>query len=169
MVGNHVSRAARPTGFVICPWTGREDRVRTMRVRRRAMYATCALPDCGMRFERCRIHHLDPWLPTGRTDLENLVPVCDRHHHQIHDGGWDLSMTPDRVITLRAPDGTIVYTGDTRDRIIIVDPAERRYEPDPDPGVLVEAARVRARALRCAHRNGPDPGHDTTTRPRHGP
>jgi hypothetical protein len=82
-----------------------------------AMYTTCALPGCGVRFERCRIHHCDPWLPIGPTDLANLVPVCGRHHHDVHDGGWTLTMTPDRVITLRAPDGTITFRGDTRDRI----------------------------------------------------
>jgi Domain of unknown function (DUF222) len=98
---------------------GRTRRLATREQRRAlaAMYATCALPGCGVRFERCRIHHCDPWLPVGPTDLANLIPVCGRHHHDVHDGGWTLTMTPDRVITLRAPDGTITFHGDTRDRI----------------------------------------------------
>jgi hypothetical protein len=151
---------------------GRARRLATPAQRRAlaAMYATCALPDCGMRFERCRIHHLEPWLPVGQTDLENLIPVCDHHHHQVHDGGWHLSMTPDRVITLRSPDGRIVYTGDTRDRIRVPDTdADRNEPPDVHPQVIVEAARVRARVLRCELRSGPDGGHDTMARPRRGP
>jgi hypothetical protein len=97
---------------------GRTRRLATRDQRRAlaAMYTTCAMPGCTVRFERCRIHHLDPWLPTGPTNLANLVPVCDRHHHLIHEGGWHLTMTPDRVITLRDPGGTIHHHGDTRDR-----------------------------------------------------
>jgi Domain of unknown function (DUF222) len=98
---------------------GRTRRLATREQRRAlaAMYTTCAMPGCTIRFGGCRIHHCDAWLPIGATDLANLVPVCDRHHHQIHEGGWILTMTADRVITLRAPDGTITFHGDTRDRI----------------------------------------------------
>jgi hypothetical protein len=134
-----------------------------------AMYATCGLPDCGMRFERCRIHHLDPWLPIGPTNLDNLIPVCDRHHHQIHDGGWHLTMTPDRVITLRAPDGTIVYTGDTRDRITLPDPDLVHDRPEPDT-IQTAGGTIGVRRWTHRHRHRPDHHHDTTTvRPRHGP
>jgi Domain of unknown function (DUF222) len=98
---------------------GRTRRLATREQRRAlaAMYATCAMPACGVRFDRCRIHHCVPWLPLGPTDLANLLPVCNRHHHDVHEGGWTMTMTPDRVITLRAPDGTITFHGDTRDRI----------------------------------------------------
>jgi Domain of unknown function (DUF222) len=98
---------------------GRKRRLATAEQRRAlaAMYATCAMPGCGTAFERCRIHHCDPWLPSGPTDMENLVPLCNRHHHLVHEGGWTLTMTPERVITLYAPDGTVQFCGDTRDRI----------------------------------------------------
>jgi hypothetical protein len=138
---------------------GRARRLATPAQRRAlaVMYATCAFAGCTVRFERCRIHHCDPWLPIGPTDLANLVPVCDRHHHQIHDGGWTLTMTADRTITLRAPDGTVTYHGDTRDRHPAPDNHDREVlePPDLDPAVAVETARTRARALaRCRN-------HDT--------
>jgi hypothetical protein len=97
---------------------GRRRRLATreQRVALAAMYTGCAMPSCEVRFEQCRIHHLDPWQPAGLTDLDNLIPLCGRDHHDVHDGGWTLTMTADRVITLRDPAGTLVFEGDTRNR-----------------------------------------------------
>lgn len=82
-----------------------------------AMHATCVHPDCNMPFSACRVHHVDWWTrDRGPTDLDNLVPLCERHHHQVHDGGWSLSMTPDRAATWTRPDGTVWRTGPTIDR-----------------------------------------------------
>lgn len=98
---------------------GRARRLATREQRRAlaAMYSTCGFAGCEVRFERCRIHHVDPWQSAGPTDLSNLLPLCSRHHHQVHDGGWTLTMTADRVITLRSPDGTVRFHGESRDRI----------------------------------------------------
>jgi hypothetical protein len=97
---------------------GREIRVANRAQRRalRAMYRTCAHPDCDIGFDQCRIHHVIPWERWGRTDLGNLVPLCSRHHHLVHEGGWTLTMTPDRTITLTRPDGTRHHHGPTNDR-----------------------------------------------------
>ena len=59
-----------------------------------------------------------PWEHGGATDLDNLAPLCEsaKHHHLVHEGGWTLTMTPDRVATWTRPDGTIYYTGTTIDR-----------------------------------------------------
>ncbi len=81
------------------------------------MHTTCAHPHCNMPFDACRIHHLDWWTrDLGPTDLDNLIPVCERHHHQVHEGGWSLTMTPDRVATWTRNDGTAFWTGSTIDR-----------------------------------------------------
>ena len=88
---------------------GRARRVATREQRRalRAMYRTCGHPQCEVAFDACNIHHVDPWTPTGVTDLDNLLPLCSKHHHLVHEGGWQLTLGPDRVITLRRPDGSI--------------------------------------------------------------
>ena len=52
------------------------------------------------------------------------MPLCDRHHHLVHEGGWTLTLQPDRTITLQRPDGTISFTGTT---------ADRTHPPDPTP------------------------------------
>lgn len=59
------------------------------------MYATCAHPQCTIALSSCRIHHIDHWLRhDGPTDLDNLLPLCERHHHQIHDDNWTLRRQP---------------------------------------------------------------------------
>jgi hypothetical protein len=91
---------------------GRERRLATAAQRRalRAMYPTCAIPGCSVKFEHTVPHHLRPWESGGRSDLENLLPLCSRHHHAAHEGGWTLSLdahTRELMVTL--PDGTELF------------------------------------------------------------
>jgi hypothetical protein len=67
---------------------GRAKRLATADQRRalRAMHRTCAAPDCPVRFGDCDIHHLNEWRDGGATNLENLIPLCSKHHHLIHEG-----------------------------------------------------------------------------------
>jgi len=98
---------------------GRSKRTATPQQRRalRAMYRTCAHPDCTVGFSACRIHHIKWWWKhLGRTDIDNLLPLCEKHHHLVHEGEWGLTMTPDRVTTWTRPDGAIAYTGNSTDR-----------------------------------------------------
>ena len=53
-----------------------------------AVYATCAIPGCRVRYWRTKLHHVIWWRHGGRTDLDNLLPVCEQHHHNIHHDGW---------------------------------------------------------------------------------
>ena len=82
----------------------------------RAMYQTCGHPDCTVRFDACRIHHVHWWDQLGPTNLDNMIPLCEQHHHLVHDGQWTLSIKPDRTITLRRPDGTLHFEGPTTNR-----------------------------------------------------
>ncbi|MEY3341903.1 MAG: hypothetical protein RLZZ269_1814 [Actinomycetota bacterium] len=85
---------------------GRSKRLATIHQRRafEAMYTTCAIPDCDVPYHRCQIHHIDYWENGGRTDLDNQVPLCSRHHHAVHEGGWTLSLEPStRDVTLTPP------------------------------------------------------------------
>jgi hypothetical protein len=98
---------------------GRSKRTATRAQRRalRAMHRTCAHPDCTVTFDACRIHHVIPWLqPAGDTDIDNLLPLCETHHHMVHEGSWGLTMTPNRTATWTRPDGTHHHTGPTIDR-----------------------------------------------------
>ena len=83
----------------------------------RAMHRTCIHPDCQVPFDECRIHHVIPWEHGGPTNLDNLAPLCEsrKHHHDVHEGGWTLTMTPGRIATWTRPDGTVYWTGPTID------------------------------------------------------
>ncbi|MDW3212501.1 MAG: HNH endonuclease [Ilumatobacteraceae bacterium] len=73
----------------------------------RAMYRTCAFHGCDVVFDRCEIHHITPWEHGGPTDLLNLIPICSRHHHVVHEVGWSLVLEPDRTLIIHQPDGTV--------------------------------------------------------------
>jgi Domain of unknown function (DUF222) len=86
---------------------GRQIRTANRAQRRalRAMYSHCAFAGCDIEFNRCEIHHIHPWELGGVTDLQNLLPVCSRHHHVVHDDSWTLQLAPDRTLTITQPDG----------------------------------------------------------------
>lgn len=92
---------------------GRSQRVASAAQRRAlaALYPTCAIDGCTVGFRHCVIHHVDWWRHGGNTDLHNLVPLCSRDHHHVHDDNWQLVLHPDRRLTLTLPDGTTFTTG----------------------------------------------------------
>jgi hypothetical protein len=95
---------------------GRSTRLASRAQRRvlRGLYSTCAIPGCQTRFDRCKLHHVVWWEDGGGTDLDNLLPTCVKHHHAIHDHRWQLTLTPDRQLTIDFPDGTRHTTGPPR-------------------------------------------------------
>ena len=56
-------------------------------------YGGCAVETCDRPFEWCHMHHINPWETGGDTNLDNLIPVCTRHHTQIHDGRLAIERT----------------------------------------------------------------------------
>ena len=46
---------------------------------------------CGAEPSRCQAHHVVPYAQSRRTDIENLVLVCWRCHHNIHDHHWQVT------------------------------------------------------------------------------
>ena len=84
---------------------------RAQRSALRGLSRECASPGCGVGYDHCKLHHIIWWRHGGRTDLDNLVPVCAKHHSNIHHDGWVIELGPNRELTLRLPDGTIHNTG----------------------------------------------------------
>jgi hypothetical protein len=95
---------------------GRATRLANRAQRRalRSLYGTCAIPGCATVYHHCELHHIIWWRHQGRTDLDNLLPVCPRHHTNIHHDGWIIELGPNRELTLRLPDGAIHTTGPPR-------------------------------------------------------
>lgn len=85
---------------------GRAKRLATAGQRRalEAAYETCAMPECTEAFHHCQIHHIDYWESGGPTDFGNMVPLCSRHHHDVHEGGWKINLHPGtRRLTVKPP------------------------------------------------------------------
>ena len=108
---------------------GRQQRLANRAQRRalRAMYRTCAFGTCDVPFNRCEIHHVIAWEVGGPTDLHNLLPLCSRHHHLVHELGWKLDLAPDRQLTITQRDGDLVGSWP-----IQIEPAARGRARPPD-------------------------------------
>jgi hypothetical protein len=67
----------------------------------------CRYPGCE-RTRGTQCHHIRHWADGGPTDLANLVTLCSRHHHLVHEGGFSLGGDPDAPAGLwvSRPDGT---------------------------------------------------------------
>ena len=94
-------------------YLGRETRVANRAQRRalRAMYRGCAIPGCSAAWEQVDIHHVIWFRHGGRTDIDCLLPLCFKHHHLAHEGGWKLALNANRYLTITYPDGQIMTTG----------------------------------------------------------
>jgi len=76
-----------------------------------ALRRALVVRDGGCRFPGCRrpsgwtdAHHVVQWRNGGRTDLDNLVLLCDHHHHVVHDPGWIVKFDGHELRVLK-PDG----------------------------------------------------------------
>ena len=67
----------------------------------------CRFPGCtNVTFTN--IHHVVPWKPGGRTDLENLALTCLYHHHLVHSTGWTMSGNANEELTFVGPSGRVM-------------------------------------------------------------
>lgn len=64
----------------------------------------CVFPGCTQR-RYVDAHHVVHWLDGGPTDVSNLVLLCHRHHHAVHQGGYQVELTTTGARWLR-PDGS---------------------------------------------------------------
>ncbi|HUC03885.1 MAG TPA: DUF222 domain-containing protein [Acidimicrobiales bacterium] len=67
--------------------------------------------DKGCRFPGCTfteftdVHHIVHWPNGGKTELPNLVTLCDAHHRAVHELGWRMSGDANSTLTFRSPTG----------------------------------------------------------------
>ena len=125
----------------------------------------CARPGCTeTRIERLHAHHMRHWRHGGRTDVANMVLLCDADHGVVHN--LDLVMTRRHGgLVVTAPDGRRVWgpadaafttglpdpageaeqvTADAHDRFVGVHPVDQ--QPARRPGTPPASAAVPAPA-----------------------
>jgi hypothetical protein len=76
---------------------GREARLfsASQRIAAGLRHDTCAASGCERPYAWCELHHRKPWTKDGRTDLDNAVPLCHRHHQWVHDDSYHHRQLPD--------------------------------------------------------------------------
>jgi len=86
-------------------WLGRSARLPNA-AQRAAIAARdrgCSVPGCDAPVGWCQIHHIIWWSHGGATDLDNLITVCSKHHHLVHENGWQIGRNADGTVTWRGP------------------------------------------------------------------
>lgn len=72
-----------------------------------ALHDTCSAPGCQVAARRCDSDHAMPWVahhrddPPGRTDVEQLAPLCPSHNRAKERDGWRVTQAPDGTRTWR--------------------------------------------------------------------
>ncbi len=70
---------------------------RERRAMRAAWGSTCSVNGCAL--TGTVPHHAEPWWKTQQTVLKDLVPLCEHHHHDVHDGSKTLRLRDGRSIS----------------------------------------------------------------------
>jgi Domain of unknown function (DUF222)/HNH endonuclease len=71
----------------------------------------CRWPGCERPASWSSAHHILHWAQGGKTDLSNMILLCQHHHWMVHEGGWRLSLAADgRVLAI--PPETDFYPPD---------------------------------------------------------
>ncbi len=116
---------------------------------------------CGAEPGQCQAHHITPYAHTRRTDIENLVLVCWRCHHNIHDHHWQVTHhngkpalePPDPLVPPGPADGRHPHDQNPRD--------PRRPRPGHSSAPSRGPQPARARAKPAPTRPGsPHPAND---------
>ncbi len=121
---------------------------------------------CGAEPSRCQAHHITPYARLRRTDIENLVLVCWRCHHNIHDHHWQVVHRqgkpalepPDPLAPPGPADGRHPADQDSRD------PRRPRPGRSSAPGRGPQPARARAKPA-PARPGSPRPANDPRPTP----
>lgn len=84
----------------------------------------CVFPGCDAPTDWCDAHHIIPFPICQESALANLVLLCGRHHHAVHEGRYRLQRGLDGQIRAWRPDGTPLTTTPR---------GTQALDPDPDP------------------------------------
>ncbi|MCW2778115.1 MAG: nuclease [Frankiales bacterium] len=76
--------------------THRHATQRERRVLRTVWGSTCAVNGCGL--PSTVPHHVEPFWKSRQTRLADLVPICEHHHHDVHEGHAQLRLRDGRVL-----------------------------------------------------------------------
>ncbi len=70
----------------------------------------CVFPGCDCPINWCDLHHVHHFEHGGDTSVENLAPLCRRHHGVTHTNGWVMTATPDQRFVWTTPAGRTLHS-----------------------------------------------------------
>jgi hypothetical protein len=70
----------------------------------------CRIGGCNRPAAWCEAHHIQWVEHGGPTSMDNLILVCSRHHHLIHQRRWDVKLLPDGTVEVTLTDGHILVS-----------------------------------------------------------
>ena len=127
-----------------------------------ALYGGCA--GCGEPDEdKLHAHHMDPYASGGRTDLDNLIPLCWGCHAKIHDHDWQVVGTGDGKCTIRPPDRIHYGAARLPHTAALFGPADQPHRAEPEP-----RHSTKSNPLAAPRKSGADNG-GSSNRSRAGP
>jgi hypothetical protein len=106
----------------------------------------CAHPGCTNR-RNLDAHHVINWLDGGRTDMNNLILLCEPHHLGLHNGEFSITATGNQQFRFARADGVTLPNHVNPTEYITTD---RRLETE-HPNVPNEAATTRWDGQRLDH------------------
>ncbi|AYY13735.1 HNH endonuclease [Actinobacteria bacterium YIM 96077] len=106
---------ARVSRIIVGPDSRPLDVGRSQRTATTAQRKGLRLRDGGCRFPGCRrpvewseVHHVVFWARGGRTDVDEMILLCRKHHTTVHEGGWHIQILGPGRFRFVDPDGVPV-------------------------------------------------------------
>jgi len=90
-------RALLTDSYGVALNAGRTRRIASVPQREAAMNRDKGCAKCSRAISRCDAHHIIWWSRGGKTNYRNLVMLCVRCHHEIHDNGWGIDIVNNEV------------------------------------------------------------------------
>jgi len=105
----------------------------------------CRGPGCDRPVAWTHAHHILPWSKDGPTSVDNGLLLCSFHHHQVHEGGWSVTLdTTTARAVFRSPAGREVTTWPHRRgtrRAPTTDDADASSDSNVGPGAGDDATQ----------------------------
>ncbi|WP_344193504.1 HNH endonuclease, partial [Kribbella karoonensis] len=80
---------------------GRRERLVTRHIRHALIARDHGCVVCAAPPVMCDAHHLTSWLAGGPTSIDNLALLCRRHHVDLHNNRWTITITNGQVHVAR--------------------------------------------------------------------
>jgi hypothetical protein len=80
----------------------------------------CRFPGCDRPSAWCEGHHVTWVTQGGPTELANLVLLCSRHHHVLHQPGWHARLRPDATFEVTDAAGIVRQTSPPRAEALLL-------------------------------------------------